>query len=162
MTDRAPVLIMGIGNLVLQDEGFGIHAIRLLASGSYDIPPEVDLLDGGTAGLHLMGYIQNYRHLIVLDAALDNYPEGTVRQLRPSFGEFPPLVTAHEIGLKDLLEALTITGYCPDTELIVASVRKYTSLGTELSPSVRDALPVACRMAVEAARRILQSERTTL
>ncbi|MDE7471904.1 MAG: HyaD/HybD family hydrogenase maturation endopeptidase [Paramuribaculum sp.] len=151
MHNRRPTLIMGIGNLVLQDEGFGVHAIRRLAENPEQIPEGVDLLDGGTAGLHLMGNLQNYERLIVIDAALDGNPTGTVRRLRPNYGDFPPLVTAHEIGLKDVLEALEITGFCPDTELIVVSVEKYTSLGTELSPAVEAALPTACAMALEAA-----------
>lgn len=142
---------MGIGNLVLQDEGFGVHAVRRLAGQPDRIPDSVDLLDGGTAGLHLMGNLQNYDRLIVIDAALDNNPVGTVRRIRPKYGDFPPLVTAHEIGLKDVLEALEITGFCPDTELIVVSVEKYTSLGTELSPAVAAALPLACDMALAAA-----------
>lgn len=142
-------LILGIGNYVLQDEGFGIHAIKALAGR--EMPPGVDLLDGGTAGLHLMGNLRCYRRVIVIDAALDSNPAGTVRRLRPSFGEFPPLVTAHEIGLKDTLEALQLTGYCPDVELIVCSVKHYVRLGTDLSPEVARALPEAVDMALAAA-----------
>ena len=147
-------LILGIGNLVLQDEGFGIHAVRRLAEHPELLPENTDLLDGGTAGLHLMGNIQNYDRLIVIDAALDDNPPGTVRRLRPRFGDFPPLVTAHEIGRKDVLEALEITGYCPDTEMIVVSVEKYTSLGTEMTPAVAAALPRACSLALDAARNM--------
>ncbi|MBD5331820.1 MAG: hydrogenase maturation protease [Bacteroides sp.] len=143
------VLIMGIGNLVLQDEGFGIHVIRELQNTQ--LPPYVDLLDGGTAGLHLMGYLQQYERVVVVDAALDSYPEGTLRCLKPSFGEFPPLVTAHEIGLKDVLEALTVTGFCPEVTLIVCSVKKYTSLGVDLSPAVRASVLPAARMALKVA-----------
>lgn len=142
---------MGIGNLVLQDEGFGVHAVRMLQQGG--VPPGIELLDGGTAGLHLMGNLQEYDRVVVIDAALDSNPEGTVRRLRPRFGEFPPLVTAHEIGLKDVLEALEITGTCPDVELVVCSVRRYEHLGMDLSPAVEAALPVAARLAVEAATR---------
>ncbi len=144
-------LILGIGNYVLQDEGFGVHAVRLL-SEMEDLPEGVDLLDGGTAGLHLMGNLRNYRRVIVIDAALDNNPPGTIRRLKPGFGEFPPLITAHEIGLKDTLEALTLTGYCPDVELIVCSVTRYTGLGTDLSAEVAEALPRAVALACEIAR----------
>lgn len=143
---RSPLLIMGIGNLVLQDEGFGIHVIHELQRRH--LPPQVDLLDGGTAGLHLMGYLQQYERVVVIDAALDSYPEGTLRCLKPSFGEFPPLVTAHEIGLKDVLEALTVTGFCPEVTLIVCSVKKYTSLGVDLSPSVQASVIPAAEMAL--------------
>lgn len=151
--DRLPVLIMGIGNLVLQDEGFGVHVVQELQRRGID--SRIDLLDGGTAGLHLMGYLQRYRHLIVVDAALDPYPEGTLRHLPPDFKEFPPLVTAHEIGLKDLLEALAVTGYCPQVQLVVASVKKYTSLGTTLSPAVQKAVGPAADMALSLAAACL-------
>lgn len=143
------VLVMGIGNYVLQDEGFGVHVVRLLAERG--VPDGIDLLDGGTAGLHLMGNLEAYDRVVVIDASLDGCPVGTVRRLRPRYGEFPPLVTAHEIGLKDTLEALQLTGGCPDVEMIVCSVEHYTSLGTELSPAVKDAVGPAGEMAVEAA-----------
>lgn len=142
-------LIIGIGNLVLQDEGFGLHAIKQIDADA--LPPHVDIADGGTAGLHLMGLLQNYDKIIVLDAALDNNPPGTVRMLQPKFGEFPPLITAHEIGLKDTLEALELTGFKPDVTLIVCSVRRFTSLGAELSAEVASAIPHAVEMALEAA-----------
>ena len=146
---RRPVLVMGIGNLVLQDEGFGVHAVRRLAEKGVD--DRIDLLVGGTAGLHLMGYLRNYDHVVVIDAALDSYPAGTLRRLRPRYSEFPPLATAHEIGLKDVIEALDITGFCPDVELIVCGVKKYTSLGCDLSPEVGSSLDEACDMALSAA-----------
>ena len=148
-SQTAHTLILGIGNLVLQDEGFGIHAIQKLSR--MDVPAGIDLLDGGTAGLHLMGNLRNYKRVIVIDASLDQYPPGTVRRLRPNYGQFPPLVTAHEIGLKDTLEAMQLTGFCPDVELIVCSVRRYTRLGTDLSPEVAAALTVACEQALAAA-----------
>ncbi len=151
---RLPVLIMGIGNLVLQDEGFGVHAIQRMAQEEW--PEGIDLLDGGTAGLHLLGYLQRYEYLVVIDAALDSNPVGTVRRLKPQFAEIPPLVTAHEIGLKDVLEAMAILGYCPQVELVVASVERYTSLGLEMSRAVEDALPQACQMAREAALQALR------
>lgn len=150
-TKKTPdTLILGIGNYVLQDEGFGVHAVKRLAT--MELPEGVDILDGGTAGLHLMGNLRSYSRVIVIDAALDSYPVGTVRRLRPSFGEFPPLVTAHEIGLKDTLEAMQLTGFCPDVELVVCSVKRYTRLGTDLSPEVEAALPRAIEAALEACR----------
>lgn len=149
-TGRRPVLIMGIGNLVLQDEGFGVHAIqRIAAEGIAD--ERIDLLDGGTAGLHLMGYLRSYEHVVVIDAALDTAPVGTLRALKPTYGEFPPLVTAHEIGLKDVIEAMEITGFCPEVDLITCSVERYDSLGCDLSEAVAAALPEACRMALNIA-----------
>lgn len=151
-TTDAPcrTLILGIGNYVLQDEGFGVHVVNAIAAGP-PLPAGVDILDGGTAGLHLMGNLRDYDRVIVVDASLDSHPVGTLRRLRPAFGSFPPLVTAHEIGLKDTLEAMQLTGFCPDVELIVCSVRRYTRLGTDLSPEVAEAVPRAAGLAREAA-----------
>lgn len=147
------LLVLGIGNYVLQDEGFGIHAVKALAAEG-NLPQGVDILDGGTAGLHLMGNLRDYDRIIVIDACLDSNPVGTVRCLKPSYGEFPPLVTAHEIGLKDTLEAMQLTGYCPDVDLVVCSVERFTSLGTQLSPGVEAALPLA----LEAVRSLIVSK----
>lgn len=141
---RHPLLVMGIGNLVLQDEGFGIHVIRRLEE-THILPDWVDLLDGGCAGLHLMGPLQNYDRVIVIDGSLDSYPKGTVRRLRPRFGEFPPLVTVHEIGLKDVIESLSLTGFCPEIEMVVCSVSKYDSMGIDLTPEVEAAIPIAVK-----------------
>ncbi len=135
--------------MVLQDEGFGLHAIKRIDPAT--LPEGVDIADGGTAGLHLMGLLQDYEKIIVIDAALDDNPVGTVRVLKPRYGEFPPLITAHEIGLKDTLEALELTGFKPDVTLVVCSVRKFNSLGTELSPEVDAAIAPAINMALEAA-----------
>lgn len=141
-------LIIGIGNQVLQDEGFGLHAIKRINPAQ--LPENVDVADGGTAGLHLMGLLQNYDKIVVIDAALDDNPVGTLRVLKPEYGEFPPLITAHEIGLKDTLEALELTGFKPDVTLVVCSVERFTELGVELSAPVEAAIPRAVNLALEA------------
>lgn len=143
-----PLLVLGIGNLVLQDEGFGVHTIRELEKCS--LPKDVDILDGGTAGMNLMGTLQEYKDILIIDAALDTSPIGTVKHIIPKFSDaYPPLITVHEIGLKDVIEAMHLNGYCPGIELITVSVEKYDSLGMELSPRVKATLPVAVEMVKE-------------
>lgn len=138
--EKKPLLILGVGNLVLQDEGLGIHAIRELEK--YPLPITVDTLDGGTAGLNLMGRLQEYERVIIIDAAINRNPIGTVRHIIPQFlNEYPPLITVHEIGLKDVIEAMRLTGYCPIIELITVTVEKYDSLGITLSPKVAQSIP---------------------
>lgn len=66
------ILILGIGNLVLKDEGVGIHIIHRLEQ--MQLPEGVDILDGGTGGIFLIGTLQQYRHIIMIDATLDNPP----------------------------------------------------------------------------------------
>ncbi|MFZ4571784.1 MAG: hydrogenase maturation protease, partial [Bacteroidales bacterium] len=68
------ILVLGIGNLLMNDEGVGIHVVRNLETENL---PGVDVMDGGTGGLHLLGIIQSYRKVIFIDAALDEFPAGT-------------------------------------------------------------------------------------
>ena len=90
------ILILGIGNLVLKDEGVGIHIIHRLEQ--MQLPEGVDILDGGTGGIFLIGTLQQYRHIIMIDATLDSLPPGTVRRIKPRFSiDYPLLLSAHEI-----------------------------------------------------------------
>lgn len=139
MTNRK-TLILGVGNLLLKDEGVGIHVIRALEKET--LPPEVSLLDGGTGGLHLISWLTGYDRIILVDATLDAYPPGTVRLLRPQFAaDYPPLMSAHEIGLRDMIEAMQLTGDLPEVQLIVVSAADLHEVDMTLSPAVEAAVP---------------------
>lgn len=121
------ILVLGIGNLVLNDEGIGIHVVNAL--NEMEIPQGVDVLDGGTGGLALLETLQSYRQLILVDAALDNNPVGTIRRLSPQYSkDYPPLLSAHEIGLKEMIDAMLLLGQAPRIELLAISVRQLSSL----------------------------------
>src|SRR3989339_1194144 len=94
---KKEVLVMGIGNILLADEGIGPKAVELLEAKGWGA--KVDLLDGGTGGFHLLGDLQDYRHLVLIDATLDQNPPGFVRVIRPKFAQdYPPSLSAHDIG----------------------------------------------------------------
>lgn len=134
------ILILGVGNLLLKDEGVGIHVIRALENE--ELPPDVSLMDGGTGGLHLIAWIQDYDRIIMVDATLDDNPPGTIRLIRPRYAtDFPPLMSAHEIGLRDMIEAMILTGKLPDIQLIVISAADISEVGMELTPVVEAAVP---------------------
>ena len=134
------ILILGVGNLLLKDEGVGIHVIRALENK--ELPPNVSLMDGGTGGLHLISWIQDYDRIIMVDATLDDNPPGTIRLIRPRYAtDFPPLMSAHEIGLRDMIEAMILTGKLPDIQLIVISAADISEVGMELTPVVEAAVP---------------------
>lgn len=138
MKDR--VLILGIGNLVLQDEGVGIHAI--LALEKETLPSHVDLLDGGTGGVGMMGVLQEYDKVIMIDATLDSSPAGTIKKLKPKFStDYPRLLSSHEFGLRDMIESMIIQENIPDIDLITISVKNYQDVGMELSGDVNAAIP---------------------
>lgn len=142
-------LILGVGNLLLKDEGVGIHAIHALEKEN--LPAHVYLMDGGTGGLHLLSWLQGYERLIMIDATLDSNPPGTVRLIHPRYAaDFPPLMSAHEIGLKDMIEAMILTGDLPaETHLIVVSAANINEVGMNLSPKVEAAIPEVIRISRE-------------
>jgi len=139
MPDR-DILLLGLGNYLMGDEGVGCHAITYLQTEGYG--KALDLLDGGTAGFNLMEHLVNHKHVIMIDATLDNKPEGTVRVFRPkAVSDFPHNLSTHEIGLKDLITALELTDQLPDLYLIAVSVKDYDELRITLSPAIAATLP---------------------
>ena len=114
MKAEKETLVLGVGNLLLKDEGVGIHVIKALENEK--LPAHVHLMDGGTGGLHLLSWLQGYDRIIMIDATLDNNPPGTVRLIQPRYAtDFPPLMSAHEIGLKDMIDAMILTDDLPET-----------------------------------------------
>ncbi|WP_455621224.1 HyaD/HybD family hydrogenase maturation endopeptidase [Parabacteroides sp.] len=140
MDTTKETLILGVGNLLLKDEGVGIHVIKALEKEN--LPAHVHLMDGGTGGLHLLSWLQGYDRLIMIDATLDSNPPGTVRLIQPRYAtDFPPLMSAHEIGLKDMIDAMILTDDLPETHLIVISAANINEVGMELTPQVKAAIP---------------------
>ena len=132
-TDK--LLILGIGNVLLGDEGVGINVVQQLEK--LELPTNVNILDGGTGGFHLLSYLQEYSKIILIDATLDGNPPGTINILRPKFSnEFPRTLSSHDIGLKDLVESAALLGELPEITLITISVHPEQSLTMELSKDI--------------------------
>ncbi len=153
MTSEKRTLVLGIGNLLMGDEGVGVHAIREMEKTT--VPEHVSLLDGGTGGFHLLSLFQEYDPIIVIDATMDQKPEGDVQLRRPRFAsEFPRTLSAHDIGLRDLLESATLLGPLPRLFLVTVSIKDLQTMSTELSPKIRSSLPAV----VETVKSILSTE----
>jgi hydrogenase maturation protease len=129
----ASVLILAVGNLLMGDEGVGVHLLRAL---ELEPPlPGARLLDGGVAGVILLDDIQRARSVIVIDA-------GTLTLLRPTtVGALPQGLSSHDFGLKDLFAAAALLGAMPDVHLFTLSVETLHPMCLELSPPVAAALP---------------------
>ena len=141
------ILVLGIGNILMNDEGVGIHVVTRLENEGY---ADADLMDGGTGGFHLLGFIQSYKTVIMVDAALDDFPAGHVRVLRPRFAkDFPKQLSAHEVGLKDLLDAAFLLGNMPEIYLVAVSVKDFQDMGMELTPEIEKAIPEAMKAVKE-------------
>jgi len=147
------LLILGIGNLLMGDEGVGVHAIRALERER--LPIGVEILDGGTGGFHLLSCLSDYPSVIVIDATMDGNEPGTVEITKPRFlGDYPRSLGAHDVGLRDLIESAALIGPLPVVHLITVSIADIRCVTTELTPSIQRALAVV----VQAVNRILSEE----
>jgi hydrogenase maturation protease len=134
------ILVLGIGNMLLGDEAVGIQVIKAL--NDIDLPKNVDVVDGGTGGFHLLSYLHDYKKIIFVDASLDEKPEGTVTVIEPRFSyDFPKSLSAHDIGLKDLIESASLLGELPKMYLVIISIKKFQNLSLELSENILTAIP---------------------
>lgn len=137
-----PTLILGVGNLLVGDEGVGVHVARELAAE--DWPPHVTVLDGGTGGFHLLEHLQQHPRVILVDATRDGSPAGTVRSFRAATPlECPPALGAHDIGLRDLLSAAALLGGWGEVQVVTIAVETLEPMCLELSPTVAAAMPQA-------------------
>jgi len=141
-------LVLGIGNVLMGDEGVGVHAVRHMQNEG--MPPDAVLVDGGTGGFHLLSYFEDYGRIVMIDATMDGRPPGTVGVTRPRFAsEFPRALSAHDIGLRDLIEGATLLGPLPEICLVTISVASIQPMEIDLSPPIRDALPIITRLVRE-------------
>lgn len=137
---KQELLVLGIGNVLLSDEGIGIHAIRMLENKAF--PGHVSFLDGGTGGFHLLSVFQQYKKIIMIDATLDGNKPGKVSLLKPKYAkDFPQTLSAHDIGLRDLVNSSALLGFYPEIYLITVSISDNQPLSMELSSQVRGSIP---------------------
>jgi hydrogenase maturation protease len=147
------LLILGLGNVLLRDDGVGAAAVARLID-EYDAPDSVSVLDGGTLGLALLPYVEDAASVILVDAVKTDAPPGTlVRLARDEVG--PAVATRlspHQIGVADLLDGAQWRDRYPSRVLLVGIVPESLDLDVGLSPSVAASLPALVECVVEEAR----------
>jgi hydrogenase maturation protease len=116
------------------------------------LPDGVEILDGGTGSFLLLEPMQNAERVVLIDATIDGAAAGTVRRLRPRFSkDYPRTLTAHDIGLKDLLDAFYLLGDLPDVTLFAISIPPLRDMSTELSPELQPFVPRVAQMVLNEA-----------
>ena len=147
MGNPRKTLVLGLGNIIMGDEGIGVHVVRALEQHS--LPAGVECLDGGTGGFILLEPLQNADRILMIDAAADGNAIGTVTRTTPKFSrDYPPTLTAHDIGVKDLLDVFYIQGGSREVILYAITIDPQQSISMDLSTDCRKA-------ADEAVARIL-------
>ncbi len=144
------VLILGIGNVLWADEGFGVRCIEAMAE-SYALPPTVRLLDGGTQGLYLLPFLEEADRLLVFDAIDYGLPPGTMKLVLDD--EVPAFMGAkkmslHQTGFQDVIATARFIGRCPaQLALIGCQPVELEDYGGGLRPEVAARIPLALQMA---------------
>ncbi len=161
MTARA--LILGIGNVLWADEGFGVRCVETLAQ-EWSFPDNVKLLDGGTQGLYLLPFLEEADILVVFDAVDYGLPPGTIKIVEGD--EVPRFMGAkkmslHQTGFQDVIATSQLMGYCPPTLILIGcqpeELEDYGGglrdvVAAQIDPAIRIALEKLTALGIEAQR----------
>jgi len=131
------ILVLGLGNTLLQDDGLGVRTVeRLMAE--YDLPAEVEVLDGGVMGLDLLSRLEGITALLIVDAVRAGLPPGT--PVRLAGGAIPAALaqkmSMHQAGLQDLLAVSALRGTVPPHVVLYGLEPEIIGWGSELSPNI--------------------------
>lgn len=146
----AEVTILGVGNVILRDEGFGVRVAEYL-DAYYDFPESVQVIDGGTLGIELTQYVTGTKKLLVIDSINGGQAPGTRFHFHNDdiMAHFQDKLSAHEVGIQDVLALLTVTGR-KIPEVVVLGAQPYDlEAGVELSPEMKKLLPLIAQEAID-------------
>ena len=136
------------------DEGIGSHVAQFISKNG--LPDGIQCLDGGTGGFHLLDHMQNASKIYLVDATIDNQKLGTITRLTPRFSsDYPRTLTAHDIGLKDLIDSFHLLGKVPEVILYAVSIISPNQVSLELSPELEETIPkIAYQILLETSKDI--------
>jgi hydrogenase maturation protease len=151
----ANVLVLGIGNLLWADEGFGVRCAETLAA-EYNLPDDVLVMDGGTQGLYLLPYVQAAKRLIVFDAVDYGLPPGTMNIVEGD--QVPRFMGAkkmslHQTGFQEVIAAAALTEQLPEAMMLIGvQPVELEDYGGSLRDEVKARIPAAIAVAVNRLR----------
>jgi hydrogenase maturation protease len=149
IVDCKPNLVLGIGNLLLSDDGVGVHVVRELDRRI--LPADVEVLDGGTAGIELVLSCRARSRIVIVDAVTAHLPAGSVVKLRladVAHSPEPPW-SPHQTALPELLEAIRHLNPRPDVTIYGVVPRELALPGVDLSPDVDRQVPALADMILD-------------
>lgn len=135
------IVILGVGNILLQDEGIGVHVVRELQT--QNLPPNVELIDAGTATLDILPLIEGVSKLVVIDAVKGRGEYGTIYRFLPEEieSEKEVVTSLHQMGLLETLSMLEKMGHKPNSTVIIGIEPKEITWGLELSKEIKEKIP---------------------
>lgn len=149
MTESAgdgTTIVLGLGNLLLGDEGWGVHVVRCL--NELKLPGHVRVEEGGVGGFNLLGCLDGVKRVLVVDVMMMDSPPGELRLLGP--GEKPEepdkrILSFHQVGVLELVKIWGLLGYEPEVSFLVTRPEKM-EWSTELSPALQKAVRKAAKL----------------
>jgi hydrogenase maturation protease len=137
------ITILGLGNILLQDEGFGVHFVRWF-SERYRLPDHVRLMEGGTLAYNLLDIICNCDYLIVIDVLkADDTPGSTYRFTREEMEiHLPPPTSAHEVQFQDVLIKADLLEQAPEVVFLCIVPEAYDEFQLEMTPTMQERFPI--------------------
>ena len=149
------IVVLGVGNTLLSDEGIGVRAIEQLQQ-DHDLPPEVVVIDGGTTGMEMLDDLSNADHIIIVDAVRSGKAPAAIVKLVdeqvPVF--FKTKLSPHQIGLSDVLATLDFIGEQPGGVTVIGVEPVSLDTSMSLSPQVEARLPEVVEMVVAELRQL--------
>ena len=150
------IVVLGVGNLLWADEGFGVRCVEALAE-RWDLPADVEVMDGGTPGLALVPMLLDATHVLLFDAVAHRGDPGSLVVARDD--EIPALMggnkmSLHQVGMNDILASLDLLGHKPE-HITVVGIRpvQLADYGGSLTEAVHAQLPAALGLGIEELRR---------
>ena len=154
------LLILGIGNYLMGDEGVGVHTARRLEN--MNLPYDIEIVDGGTGGFHLLEFFEEHDTVILIDATLDGNPPGTIRLIEPRFAkDFPRAMSTHDIGLRDMVNALQLMDKMPHIYLFVVSIETIQQQGIELTHPIERVMPALLEKVITLTEKLILEKTVT-
>ena len=145
------ITLIGLGNILMRDEGVGVHALRYIQE-NYVVPPELEIVDGGTSGLDLLPFIEGRDYVLFVDAANFSREPGYIGVL--TNGQIPALFSVkdslHHMGLMDVLAAAQLLGKLPKQVTLIGIQPHTIATGLDLTP------PLQARLKALADRILVQ------
>jgi len=141
MVNQKKILILGLGNLLLKDEGVGVRVSERMKEMT--LPDDVEVMEGGTAGLNLLDYVEGRKKVVVIDAVIAGSPPGTLYRFtdRDIAGKKGLLRAAHGIDFTDVLSILNLSGSKPDEVIFIGVEPEDLNEGMELTPLIESRIP---------------------
>jgi len=145
--EKKRLIILGLGNILTKDEGFGVHFLRWFLE-RHRLPEDVEAVDGGTLGYVLLDLFDRCERMVVIDTIkLDDPPGSVYRFTHEEMSRYlPPPTTAHEVSFADVLCKAEMIGELPEIIFLCIIPGEWRDMGLEMTAEMTERLPVMERL----------------